>query len=126
MLRLMAAKKTVGVIDDQVGTPTSAPSLAEAIWAFSRRPELSGVFHWSDAGVASWYDFAVAIAEEAQGKLLNGNNTVRPIATHEFPTPAKRPQYSVLDKRLAIATLGLVPVHWRTRLRSVIQGLVGA
>jgi dTDP-4-dehydrorhamnose reductase len=121
MLRLMTARAEVAVIDDQVGTPTSATSLADAIWAFSRRPELSGVFHWSDAGVASWYDFAVAIAEEAQGRLLNGHVTVRAIASHEYPTAARRPQYSILDKRSAIAALGLNPFHWRTKLRSVIE-----
>jgi dTDP-4-dehydrorhamnose reductase len=126
MLRLMTTKGEVGVVDDQVGTPTSAPSLADAIWAFSRRPELFGVFHWSDAGVASWYDFAVAIAEEAEGKLLSRHATVWPIATHEYPTPARRPQYSILDKRSAIAALGLNPVHWRTKLRSVIESLVVA
>src|SRR5882757_2761511 len=65
MLRLMAAKGAVRVVADQIGTPTAAHSLAQVIWAFAARPDVSGLYHWTDAGVASWYDFAVAIAEEA-------------------------------------------------------------
>ena len=65
MLRLMSERDDLAVVADQIGTPTWAHGLAEAIWACAAQPQLSGVYHWSDAGVCSWYDFAVAICEEA-------------------------------------------------------------
>src|SRR5690606_163718 len=99
MLRLMREKRQVRVVADQIGTPTAAASIAEIVWALALEPALSGVFHWSDAGVASWYDFAVAIAEEAAvGGLLAAPVDVIPIRTRDYPTPARRPAFSVLDK----------------------------
>lgn len=122
MLRLMASKGNVRVVADQVGTPTSATSLAEVIWALATANEIGGIHHWTDLGVASWYDFAVAIAEEAAAiGLLPGTVRVNPITTEEYPTPARRPAYSVLDKR---SLLGVVPVrarHWRENLRAVLR-----
>lgn len=121
LLRLMRANGSVRVVADQVGTPTSAQSVAEAIWKIIGTPALHGIHHWTDAGVASWYDFAVAIAEEAGSLgLLHRDVTVMPIATEEYPTPARRPAYSVLDKRSLLA-IGLTPLHWRARLRQVLQ-----
>jgi dTDP-4-dehydrorhamnose reductase len=126
MLRIMKANGSVRVVTDQVGTPTSARSLVEALWWIAANPELRGIHHWTDAGVASWYDFAVAIAEEgARLDLLSDAVTVTPIATHEYPTPARRPSYSVLDKQ-TLTALGLVPVHWRKRLRSVLEEIGNA
>jgi dTDP-4-dehydrorhamnose reductase len=123
MLRIMAAKGAVNVVADQVGTPTSAHSVADAIWKIVQQPGVNGVHHWTDAGVASWYDFAVAIAEEAaQRGLLPPTVTVTPIATEEYPTPAHRPRYSVLDKR-SLRPFGFAPVHWRQNLRVVIGEL---
>jgi dTDP-4-dehydrorhamnose reductase len=125
MLRLMAMGP-VRVVADQVGTPTSAASLAEVIWRFAAG-KAGGIFHWTDAGVASWYDFAVAIAEEALAAgLLPGPVGVTPIATADYPTPARRPSYSVLDKSATLSALGITPVHWRARLRDVIGELRGA
>jgi len=122
MLRLMA-KGDVRVIADQIGTPTSAASLAEVIWAIAAA-KTGGVYHWTDAGVASWYDFAVAIAEEAaRAGLLKNPVVVTPIATSDYPTPARRPSYSVLDKSSTAKAFGLNQVHWRTRLRTVIEEL---
>jgi dTDP-4-dehydrorhamnose reductase len=119
MLKLMA-RGPVRVVADQLGTPTSATSLADALWRFAA-VDTGGVFHWTDAGVASWYDFAVAISEEAAAAgLLSGVAEVTPIATHEYPTPARRPSYSVLDNSGAIRVLGIKPLHWRRRLREVI------
>lgn len=127
MLRLFRERGQVGVVDDQIGTPTAARSLAEVLWLFAKRPDLSGVYHWTDAGVASWYDFAVAIAEEVAARNLIGREvTVSPITTRDYPTPAKRPAYSVLDKRLTLQALGLRPRHWRGVLRSVMEDLVRA
>lgn len=126
MLRLMGERDDVGVVSDQVGTPTWVRSLAAALWAAAERPALSGILHWTDAGVASWYDFAVAIQEEALAAgLLARAVPIRPLATEEFPTPARRPAYSVLDKRSAWAALGLPPIHWRVHLRQAIRELTG-
>jgi dTDP-4-dehydrorhamnose reductase len=124
MLRLMRERGRVSVVADQVGTPTSAASLAEVLWQFAAKPDLTGTFHWTDAGVASWYDFAVAIAEEALAAgLLSAQPVVEPITTRDYPTAARRPAYSVLDKRATLAALGVRSVHWRERLRTVIQEL---
>lgn len=124
MLRLMAAKGAVRVVADQIGTPTAAHSLAEVIWALAVRPDVSGTYHWTDAGVASWYDFAVAIAEEsAVIGLLPAEVRVDAIATEEYPTPAKRPGYSVLDKRSLLARLSVPARHWRSNLRTVLAEL---
>jgi dTDP-4-dehydrorhamnose reductase len=121
MLRIMNANGSVRVIADQVGTPTAARALAETLWMIVRRPEIRGIHHWTDAGVASWYDFAVAIAEEgAQLGLVPDNVVVTPIATVDYPTPARRPAYSVLDKT-SLTSVGFTPVHWRKRLRGVLQ-----
>jgi dTDP-4-dehydrorhamnose reductase len=111
MLRVMRASGAVRVVADQVGTPTAARSLAEALWRIARNPEIRGVHHWTDAGVASWYDFAVAIAEEgAQAGLLPPAVTVTPIVTAEYP----------------LAPFGIVPIHWRERLRSVLKEISSA
>ncbi len=123
MLRVLGAKGSARVVADQVGTPTAARSLAETLWRIVARPDIRGVHHWTDAGVASWYDFAVAIAEEgARLGLLPPTVTVAPIATEDYPTPARRPAYSVLDKR-SLMSLGFTPPHWRVRLRSVLEEL---
>ncbi|WP_335338200.1 dTDP-4-dehydrorhamnose reductase [Lacimicrobium alkaliphilum] len=98
MLRLMKEKPELNVIDDQVGTPTSVTGLA-ACCLQAARDKVCGVHHYTDAGVASWYDFAVAIQDLAlQSGLLNQAIPVNPIPTTAYPTPAKRPHYSVLDK----------------------------
>ncbi len=123
MLRLMRERGAVRVVADQVGTPTAARPLAEVLWQLVARPEVRGVHHWTDAGVASWYDFAVAIADESAALgLLPSGVIVTPIATEDYPTPARRPAYSVLDKR-SLAALGLHPAHWRARLRETLKEL---
>lgn len=125
MLRLMHERGAVKVVADQVGTPTSAASLASVLWQFVLHPELSGVFHWTDAGVASWYDFAVAIAEEAVAAgVLSSMPAITPIPTQDYPTPAQRPAYSVLDKSATYAALRVKPVHWREQLRAVMSKVV--
>jgi len=122
MLRLMAAKGAVRVVADQIGTPTAAQPLAEVIWALAARPDVNGTYHWTDAGVASWYDFAVAIAEESAAiGLLPAEVRVDAIATEDYPTPARRPSYSVLDKRSLLAQLSVPARHWRTNLRAVLK-----
>lgn len=121
MLRLMRERETLSVVADQIGSPTWATGLARTLWglALVGKP---GIYHHRDAGVASWYDFAVAIAEEAQALgLLERMPRILPIATTEYPTPARRPSFSVLDVSLTRATLGDEPVHWRSNLRTMLE-----
>ena len=126
MLRLMGERETIGVVADQLGTPTWARPLAEAIWAMAELPGLSGVQHWTEAGVASWYDLAVAVQEEALALgLLEDAAEVRPLRTEDYPTPARRPSYGVLDKTATWAALGRPVRHWRTSLRLMLRELAG-
>lgn len=123
MLRLMRERDEVRVVADQIGTPTHATSLARAIWALAGA---TGTFHWTDAGAASWYDFAVAIQEEALARgLLARAVPVIPIATSDYPTPAQRPAYSVLDKRATWALTGPAR-HWRAELRDCLTEIAAA
>jgi dTDP-4-dehydrorhamnose reductase len=111
------------VVADQLGTPTWAPSLAGALWALAAQGT-TGLHHYTDAGVASWYDFAVAVAEEgAAAGLLDRAARVVPIATADYPTPAPRPAYSVLDKSATWALLGGPALHWRVNLRKNMREL---
>ncbi|MEH6593873.1 MAG: dTDP-4-dehydrorhamnose reductase [Halioglobus sp.] len=124
MLRLMAEREELSVVVDQVGTPTWANGLAKAIWAASDLRGLNGIYHWSDAGVCSWYDFAVAISEEASAMgLLARGAKVLPIPGSSYPTPATRPEFSVLDKASSWQDFQLEGVHWRTQLRLMLQDL---
>ncbi len=122
MLRLGAERESLGVVADQVGTPTYAVNLAKMIWALlSVRPEQK-IFHFSDAGVASWYDFAVAIFNEAKARgLLTSIPQVKPIATSDYPTPAQRPAYSVLDKTQTWSQLNIAPDHWQNALSCLLD-----
>lgn len=121
MLRIMRANGAVRVVADQVGTPTAARYLADTLWRIAGNPQIGGIHHWTDAGAASWYDFAVAIAEEGAALgLVPPEVAVTPITTADYPTPARRPSYSVLDKR-SLAPYGLAPLHWRKRLRAVLK-----
>lgn len=124
MLNLMRQRDELGVIADQVGTPTWANSLAYAVWK-SIELDTTGLHHWSDAGVASWYDFAVAIMEEgiALG-LLEKSITIKAITTDDYPTPASRPCYSVLDKTTTWEALGINSEHWRVALRQMMKELI--
>jgi dTDP-4-dehydrorhamnose reductase len=127
MLRLMSERGAVRVVADQIGTPTWARSVARALWQIVQRPELHGILHWTDAGTASWYDFAVAIAEGARAaQLLQREIVVTPITTPEYPTPARRPAYSVLDIRESAVLLHMKPTPWRESLRSVLAEMITA
>ncbi|MFZ9148730.1 MAG: dTDP-4-dehydrorhamnose reductase [Vulcanococcus sp.] len=120
MLRLMAQREQLGVVADQVGCPTSTAGLAGACWTVLEQGT-SGTLHWSDAGAASWYDFAVAIAELGQAAgLLSNPARIQPITTADYPTPAQRPSYSLLDCTATRETLGLEAVHWRQALQQVL------
>ena len=124
MLRLMAEKPQLGVIDDQIGSPTWAKGLARAcVEAASHRT--AGVYHWSDEGVCSWYDFAIAIQQLGLEKgLLEQAVPVKPIPSSAYPTPAKRPHYSVLDKTLTRDIFTSPLNHWREQLSAMMDELV--
>ena len=120
MLRLMAERDELKVVHDQIGTPTHAVSLAAALWRMAVTGE-RGIVHYTDAGVASWYDFAVAIAEEAEAAGLPIKaSRILPIATEDYPTPARRPAFSLLDKADGWALAGGPARHWRVELRDAI------
>jgi dTDP-4-dehydrorhamnose reductase len=124
MLRLMRERDEVRVVCDQIGAPTWATGLAGAIWGLIDAAASPGIYHWTDLGVASWYDFAVAIQDEAAERgLLTRRVPIVPIATAAYPTPARRPAFSVLDTE---STRILVPgtaVHWRHNLRNMLDEL---
>ncbi|MBD2526613.1 dTDP-4-dehydrorhamnose reductase [Nostoc sp. FACHB-133] len=123
MLRLGAERQELRVVADQIGSPTWAQDIAAVIAQTIPQltPEISGTYHYTNSGVASWYDFAVAIFEEAQqlGFPLKVERIV-PITTAEYPTPASRPAYSVLACKKIAAILGTYPPHWRQRLRQML------
>lgn len=120
----MGAKPKLSVIDEQIGTPTWAHGLAQAVWTAIKN-NIKGIFHWTDAGVASWYDFAIAIQEEAKNiGLLKSSIRILPVSARQYPTPAKRPMYSVLDKTSFLQELKIRPIHWRVQLRSMLKELI--
>ncbi|MBF9153033.1 dTDP-4-dehydrorhamnose reductase [Novosphingobium jiangmenense] len=121
MLRLMRERDELRIVADQIGSPTWATGLAQTLWGLAEK-DLPGIYHHRDAGVASWYDFAVAIAEEAHAfGLIPRIPGIMPIATADYPTPAKRPSFSVLDVSGTRALLGDAHVHWRTNLKTMLK-----
>lgn len=120
MLRLMGERDEVRVVADQTGAPTWATGLAEVTWSLGSR-RLSGTWHHSDGGQATWYDFAVAIREEALARgLMDRAACLIPVTTAEYPTAARRPAYSVLDCSATHAALNIAPVPWRANLRHML------
>lgn len=119
MLRLGREKTELGVIFDQIGTPTYARDLAVAIKAAIQHGIVPGIYHFTDEGVCSWYDFTKAIHRIA------GITTCRvsPLHTSEYPTPAARPHYSVLDKAKIKQTYGIEIPYWEDSLKECIEGL---
>ncbi|MCG8364626.1 MAG: dTDP-4-dehydrorhamnose reductase [Pseudanabaenales cyanobacterium] len=132
ILKLGAEREELRVVVDQVGASSWARDIAGAIAQLGRQITLEqaqkfplkGIYHFTNSGVASWYDFAVAILEEAKqlGFPLKVQR-VAPITTPEYPTPAKRPAYSVLSTKKISAVLGTYPPHWRKSLRQMLKQL---
>ena len=118
MLNLTATKPELKVVFDQVGTPTYAYDLAQAIVAILANPK-SGIYHYSNEGVCSWYDFAKMIAEFSGNTKCN----IQPCHSEEFPSPVKRPAFSVLDKTKIKETFGLTVPYWTDSLRKCINNL---
>ena len=128
MLRLHRERKQIGVVEDQVGCPTSTATLAAACWramvVMEATTGLAAVLHWSDAGAASWYDVAVAVGELAQELgLLERPAAVNPLTTAEYPLPAQRPSYSLLDCSATRQALDLPALHWRQALRQLLEAV---
>jgi dTDP-4-dehydrorhamnose reductase len=125
MLRLHRERDQLGVVADQVGCPSSTLNLAAACWrVISIRAEQPAVLHWCDAGAASWYDVSVAVGElAAEQGLIETPANVRPICTEDYPTPAQRPAYSLLDCCSSREQLELDGEHWRQALRAVLSAI---
>ena len=125
MLRLGAEREELKVVADQIGSPTWSYDIAEAIANLLSKsienPSVNGTYHFSNSGVASWYDLAVATFIEAKqlGFSLKIDR-VLPISSAEFPTPTQRPHYSVLSKAKIVKTLGVYPPHWRESLKQML------
>ena len=119
MIRLGKEKSELGVIFDQIGSPTYARDLAVAIFAAINKGIVPGIYHFSNEGVISWYDFTKAIHRIAGITTCH----VRPLHTSEYPTPAARPHYSVLDKTKIKATYGIEVPYWEESLAECIAKL---
>jgi dTDP-4-dehydrorhamnose reductase len=124
MLRLGKEKESLGVVYDQVGSPTSAADLALAILQICDKilasgENYGGIYHYSDEGVCSWYDFSKTIM-----KLANLKCIINPITTEQYPLPAKRPAYSVFNKKKIKDTFGIKIPYWRDSLESCIRQLI--
>ena len=125
ILRLIKEKDEIGVVADQVGSPTSTHSLAALLLRMRNRETDPGIYHWTDGASISWYEFALAIQREAleQG-LLEREIQIKPLTTKEYPTAAARPKYSVLDRSKALGEMEMQPTDWQEELRLVIKKIV--
>jgi dTDP-4-dehydrorhamnose reductase len=122
MLALLASREQLNVVNDQKGTPTSAHTLAEVIWRFVECPTLHGIFHWTDIGETTWYSFASEIQRLGlEYGLLHKLIPIMPIPTSAYPTPARRPAYSVLDKQKTWSALGIKGSPWQHELGKVLK-----
>lgn len=120
MIRLGKERSELGVIFDQIGTPTYAHDLAQVIMTVVRKGIVPGVYHFTNEGVISWYDFAKAIHRIAGIKTCH----VRPLHTAEYPTPARRPHYSVLDKTKIKKVYGIEIPYWEDSLKDCLEKIV--
>lgn len=119
MIRLMTERDEISVISDQIGSPTYARDLAQAILVIAHSDSWTkGIYHFSNEGEISWYDFAVAIRE-----LQHLDCKINPIATEQYPTPAKRPRYSLLDKTKIKNTFGVQVPEWKQSLAEMLVKL---
>jgi dTDP-4-dehydrorhamnose reductase len=119
ILRLCKERESLNIIFDQIGTPTYAHDLARVILEIvSRNNFKPGLYHYSNEGVASWYDFAIAIRD-----LAGLKTPINPIETSQYPTPAVRPKYSVLNKKKFKDTFNISIPYWRDSLVSCIKKL---
>lgn len=123
MLNLMKSHDSLRVVDDQIGSPTWAKGLAQACYE-AARSEYTGTFHWTDEGSISWYDFACAIQELAENKRLIKKGThLIPVPSSDYPTPAKRPNYIVMNKTKTKSEFKTPLLHWRHQLNKMLEEL---
>ena len=123
MLKMHSEKDSINVVSDQIGSPTSAHDLSKVCWKIInyKTKKLPFILHWSDAGVASWFDVAVAVGEIAEElNIIRKKAIVNPIYTIDYPTPARRPKYSILDTRKTSNLLRVIPNHWRRNLKNIL------
>ena len=119
MLRLGSERENLGVVIDQLGTPTYAGDLAKAIMTIiCVNSSAFGLYHYSNEGVASWYDFAHAIFE-----FKDISTVLKPIKTEAYPTPAARPRNSIMDKSKFKKEFGIQIPHWRESLQKCLNSL---
>jgi len=131
MIRLASERKELGIVADQIGTPTFTGDLAAAVWTLlgldgDRTIAAYGIYHYSNDGMCSWYDFTceiIAQLREGDSKVVE---TINPIATADYPLPATRPAYSVLNKEKIIRETGLSIPCWQDSLRTYMNMRLGA
>ena len=126
-IRLLGAGTSMRVVDDQVGAPTRAANLARAVLLLAERHDVSGLLHFTDSGVASWYDMACCVLDtmRAAGRVAD-TVTVTPVDSASFPRPAKRPHVAILDTHSTRAALGWTPPHWRDGVIASTRELLDA
>ena len=124
MLRLMNKKKELKVVSDQIGSPTSAHTLAQFILALIASGKTHGIFHWTDGAEISWFDFAIAIYEAGRSYgLIKEEVAIRPTPCVKYPTPATRPAYSVLDRTSSLELIDGGVDDWQAALHYVVMNL---
>ena len=125
MIRLMSEKSELSIVSDQVGSPTSAHSLAILLIKLIEDQSLCGILHWCDGASISWYDFAVEIQKAALGHgLLKKKIPLSPLKTSDYTAIAERPLYSVLDRSYTLEQLGIIGTDWRSELGKVIERIL--
>ena len=119
MLRLMTEKEVLGIVSDQIGCPTNAKGLAQFLWLLASIEKVNPIYHWSDAGVASWYDFAIAIQDLGlKHGLLNKKIPITAIPSSAYPTVAQRPLFSLLNSSNASELME--QIYWREQLENCL------
>ena len=133
MIKLHQTKKEINVVSDQISCPTSTKTLAEACWKVIKLKMEKNIYnfnnmpilHWCDNGIASWYDVAVAIGEiSTKNGLVNSPSRINPIKSDNYPTKAKRPNFSLLDCTSSQEFLDLKGEYWRNSLEISIKSIV--
>jgi dTDP-4-dehydrorhamnose reductase len=121
MLALMSEKKELGVVGDQLGSPTSTHSLVKILFKIIENENSSGIFHWCDGAAISWYDFALEIQRQGfMEGILNRKIPIKRITTSSYPTLAERPSYSVLDCKTTLGEFKINNVDWKKELSEVV------
>lgn len=116
MLRLMNERESINVVNDQVGCPTYAIDLADALVQIALEPKQGGIYHFSNSGPITWFDFATAIHD-----LIHSPCKVNPVPTTSFPTPAKRPSWSVMNNQKILSDYGIIQQEWKNRLEACLS-----